>query len=111
MMIKNRIKELNISEKILYTLFLILLFSILGFSLFGLNKILFFLFSIEANLFLILIIKYILKKLGIKFNKFQKILTFVVILAIYSFYFISIIKRNFIYYWDYSCYYNLQLST
>lgn len=110
-MIKDKIKELDLSEKILYTCFGFLLFLIFLFGLVGLNKFLLFLLSLEANLFLVLIFRYIIKKKKIKFNKVQKRLIFIIVLVIYLFYFFSIIKRKFIYYWDYSTYYNLQMFT
>ncbi len=96
---------------ILYKLLLIELFLILLFGILKINKPLFITISIFANTFLITIIKEVSTLLNIKFNKYQKITIICSILLLYVFYFISIYKRNFIYYWDYSCYYNIQLST
>lgn len=107
----NKFKTLNNFEKILYSIFLLSIILIFIFGVLKINNILFILISLCLNIFLILIFNYIIKKNDIKFNKVQKILIFTSIICIYIFYFISILNRNFIYYWDYSCYYNIQLNT
>lgn len=71
----------------------------------------FLLLSILLNLFLIKAIKEILNILNIKFNKKEKTILLLVIGFSYLFYFISLVNRNFIYYWDYSCYYNIQMES
>lgn len=107
----KNIQKLNKVDKIIYILFVIILLTIFILGLFKINNILFLLLSILANFFLILIFKFIIKKLNINFSKKEKISIFISIIFIYLFYFISIVGRKFIYYWDYSCYYNIQLST
>lgn len=72
---------------------------------------LFLLCSIITNLFLILLIKLIYKKLMIKYTKLEKVFVVISILFVDIFYLYSIITRKFIYYWDYSCYYNIQNTT
>lgn len=104
-------KSLTKIDKIIYTLFIILLLLIPIFTILKLNTYIFLLLSIIANLFIIIIYKKIIQKFKIKFTKFQKIAILLAILLIYIFYFISLINRKFIYYWDYSCYYNIQLKT
>ena len=110
-MINDKFRNLKISEKVLYICFGVIFFLVLLFGLFRVNKFLLFLLSIEANLFLIFIFRYIIKKNNFKFDSFQKKLIFIMIGLIYLFYFFSIINRKFIYYWDYSTYYNLQMFT
>ncbi len=74
------------------------------------NNFTFLSLSVAANIFLIIIFRLVIKVLKITFNKKQKIIILLFIILIYGFYFISVLNRNFIYYWDYSCYYNLQIS-
>lgn len=76
--------------------------------LFKIKSIPLVLFSLCANIFIIGIIRMILKKL--KYNKKEKIIIITSVILLYLFYFISILGRKFIYYWDYSCYYNIQTS-
>lgn len=101
------IKKISKIDKIL---FCSLIFLTMLFIVFKVNSFVFFSISLCLNLFLILVIKEIKKILNINFSKLQKIVMLLCILFIYLFYFISIINRKFIYYWDYSCYYNLQIS-
>ncbi len=110
-MIKECLSKLKFFDRILGGCFVFLLFLIFLFGFLKLNDYLFFLLSLEANLFLIFIFRYILKKTNIKFNKIQKCMIFIGIFIFYLFYFFSIFKRKFIYYWDYSTYYNLQIFT
>ena len=104
-------KKLTKVDKSIYIGFIILLLFAPILALIKKNNYLLLLLSIIANLFLIIIYKNIIKKYEIKFTKFQKIFILLTIVALYIFYFISLINRNFIYYWDYSCYYNIQLKT
>lgn len=104
-------KALTKKDKIIYNLFIILLLLIPVFTILNMNKYMFLLLSILANLFIIIIYRRILQKYKISFNKLQKIAILLTILLIYIFYFVSLANRNFIYYWDYSCYYNIQLKT
>jgi hypothetical protein len=80
------------------------------FSLVKIKNLTFVSLSIAANIFLIALIKIIKDKLKIKWNKYEKISIIAIILVLYTFYFISILGRKFIYYWDFSCYYNLQIG-
>lgn len=107
----KNISKLSKIDKILYSSFILILLLTLILGLLNVNTLLLTLISILANFFLILIYKYIIKKLNTNFSKKEKICIFASISFIYIFYFISIIGRKFIYYWDYSCYYNIQLST
>lgn len=104
-------KKLIKQNKIIYIGFLILLLFVPILTFAEKNEYLLLLLSIISNLFLIIIYRNIIKKYEIKFTKIQKVIILLVILLIYIFYFISLINRNFIYYWDYSCYYNIQLKT
>ncbi len=70
----------------------------------------FVLFSIAANTFTITLIRMIIKNNKIKWNKTEKIWIITSILVLYLFYFISVLGRKFIYYWDYACYYHIQLG-
>lgn len=99
-----------IKKKFLYSIFIL---SVMLFFIFGLLKInnyIFFMASVSINIFLLLLIKQIIKKFKIKFNKKEIIILIIVTLSAYLFYIISIMTRKFIYYWDYSCYYNIQLK-
>ena len=80
------------------------------FSLVKIKNLTFVSLSIAANIFLIALIKIIKDKLKIKWNKYEKISIIAIILVLYTFYFISILGRKFIYYWDFYCYYNLQIG-
>mgnify|MGYP004502651447 FL=1 len=95
-------------ENTLYIISTFILVIVLLLSLINKTKYIFFLLSILSNLVLIIIFKEILKKLKIKFTKKEKIIILSTIILVYIFYIISVITRNFIYYWDYSCYYNIQ---
>ena len=101
------IKSISKIDKIL---FCSLIFLTMVFVLFKINSFVFPIISLCLNMFLIIIVKEIKKILNIKFSKLQKIVMLLCVIFIYLFYFISIINRKFIYYWDYSCYYNLQVG-
>ena len=101
------IKSMSKIDKIL---FCSMIFLTMVFSLFKINSFVFPIISLCLNMFLIIIVKEIKKILNIKFSKLQKIIILLCVIFIYLFYFISIINRKFIYYWDYSCYYNLQVG-
>lgn len=103
-------KRIEKKDKMLYfsLAFLIIIGLLCGLIKF--NSCTFLIFSLAANLFLITIIRLVLKTLKISFTKKQKILILISIGVVYAFYFISIFNRKFIYYWDFSCYYNLQTS-
>ena len=79
-------------------------------SIIKINNLSFVFFSLSANIFVITLIRMIMKILKIKWSKTEKIILIVSILVLYIFYFISILGRKFIYYWDFSCYYNLQIE-
>ena len=80
-------------------------------SLFGYNKITFFLVSVLVNTFIINILKETKRTLKIEFSKIELGIIFGVVLLGYLYYGLSLLTRNFIYYWDYSCYYNIQIET
>ena len=103
-------KKIEKSDKILYSSLGIFIIISLLCGLFKLNSYTFFFLSVAANIFLIIIFKLVKKVLNINFNKKQKIIMIISIFLIYLFYFISILNRKFIYYWDFSCYYNLQTA-
>ena len=84
---------------------------ILLLTLLKINNATFFLLSLFLNIMLIQGIKEIQKVLKIEFTLKQKIYIICAILAIYLFYSLSLLTRNFVYYWDYSCYYNIQLES
>ncbi len=101
------IKNISKTDKILFCL---LAFLTILFAVFKINSFVFPVISLCLNIFLIIIIKEIKKILNIRFSKLQKIVMILCIIIIYLFYFISVINRKFIYYWDFSCYYNLQIG-
>lgn len=103
-------KKIEKSDKILYSSLGIFIIISLLCGLFKLNSYTFFFLSVAANIFLIIIFKLVKRVLNINFNKKQKIIMLISIFLIYLFYFISILNRKFIYYWDFSCYYNLQTT-
>lgn len=107
----NYIKKLTKTDKILYSTFAIstILIMILCFvkpTMYSFTPI-----SALANFFLILIVREVLKVLKIKFTKKELITMIIAIIAVYIFYIISISNRQFIYFADFSCYYNIQLAT
>lgn len=104
-----KIKEYFKKNKLCFA-FVILIVIALITSVLNIKNISFVFVSLAANVFLIYILNIIRKTLKINFSKNEKIFISVVILLMYAFYFISVLNRNFIYYWDYSCYYNLQIA-
>lgn len=94
---------------IIINLFTLLLIIIL--NIFKVKSINFLLLSFILNLFILKIIKEVLNILNIKFTKKEKKLILLIIGFNYLFYFFSLVNRNFIYYWDYSCYYNIQIES
>lgn len=91
--------------------YVVLVVFTLFFALIKQNQISFFCISLFINVFLVHIIHLSKNVLKIKWTKKEKIIISIAILFIYLFYFISLISRNFIYYWDYACYYNIQIET
>ena len=81
------------------------------FSVIKKGELSFFLISLCINVFLVHIIHESKKVLKINWSKKEKIFISVAILSIYLFYLISLLTRNFIYYWDFACYYNIQIDT
>lgn len=96
-------------KKYLIVLFGLILIS-LFFSLIKLNNLILLTLSISANIFLLFIIKLVIEKFKIEFTKKEKIIILTEITIIILLYLYSILSRRFIYYWDFSCYYNLQLD-
>lgn len=104
-----KIKEYFKKNKLCYA-FVILIVIALITSVLNIKNISFVFVSLAANVFLIYILNLIINMLKIKFSKKDKIFIIISISLLYIFYFISVLTRNFIYYWDYSCYYNLQIG-
>ena len=102
---KSILKNKNIFS-IIFLLCLIIILSVLNIS-----NYIFLLTSILFHVVLILIIKDIIKRNNILFSKKEIIFLILLIFVIIIIYSISIFTRKFIYYWDFSCYYNLQLDT
>ncbi len=102
-------KNFNAKKEIIMLITLILL--TLVFSICKINNMIFPFISISLNIFLIIIYKQVKRMLNIDFSKMEKIIIIASIILIYMFYIISIYNRKFIYYWDFSCYYNLQTLT
>lgn len=98
------------NNKLILMLITLIILTLLS-SLLKLNYLIFPLISLCVNFFLIIILKSIFSILKLEFSKKEKIILIAFIIIIYIFYFISILNRKFIYYWDYSCYYNLQTLT
>ena len=104
---KDYLKE----NKKLHIIFFLSILLILLFSIFKINNLIFISCSIAVNIFLIEIIRYIRKKLDIKISTKEKIFLTITILLIITYYICSIFTRKFIYYWDFACYYNIQLQS
>ena len=107
----NYLKKLSKTDKIIYSVFWIVSIFVILITFLIPTKYSFSLVSIVVNFFLIIIIREVMKLLKVKFTRKQKIIIILTIVIIYIFYIFSIINRQFIYYWDYSCYYNIQLSS
>ncbi len=80
------------------------------FGIFKINNLTLLISSIFVNVFILFLLKLVLNLLDIKFTKKEKILIISLIILIYTFYIFNILTRKFIYYWDYSCYYNIQIN-
>lgn len=98
-------------NKIEHIIFFISLFLIIIFSLLKINSLIFLSCSITTNLFLIGIIKYIKEKLNIILSRKERLFFIGILIIIYIFYIYSVLTRKFIYYWDFSCYYDMQMQT
>ena len=104
-------KDLLERNKIFLIIYGTIISLIVLLSLFNYNIITFFLISVLVNTFIINIIKEIKIVLKIEFTKIDYFIIIGIILLGYLYYGISLLTRNFIYYWDYSCYYNIQIET
>lgn len=105
------LKNLTKLDKILYGTFISLTFIILLINLISPSIYSFAQISILANFFLILVFREVLKLLKVKFSKKELFMITIVILSMYAFYMISLSNRNFIYFSDFSCYYNITLTS
>lgn len=101
--------KLFLLDKIMYFVFIILMLILLHNFVYP-TTYSFALVGILFNLFLILIFIKIFRILEIKFTKKQLILILFVILMIYIYYLLDIMNRKFIYYSDFTCYYNITLN-
>lgn len=108
---KKYIENLTKKDKIIYSTFIVLTLLILCINFIFPTTYSFFLISILANSFLILVFKEVLKLLKIKFTTKEKIAIVIAILSMYAFYIISLSNRNFLYFADFSCYYNITLTS
>lgn len=104
-------KKIVLKKNVLY---IILGVFICLFFLFGILKqgtIAFLFASLSMNLFFIIILEYIYQTGKIKLNSKELTILLICIVTTYGFYTYSILDSNFIYYWDFSCYYNIQIGT
>lgn len=97
-------------ERIFMIVFFSLILLSLFFNIINLKQFIIYPISLSANLFLIFIIKLIIEKFKITYSKTELLFLIIEIIGIELFYIYSIKTRLFIYYWDYSCYYNIQLD-
>jgi len=104
----NKLKN---KKSIVHIIFFILLVLIILLQVSNHTKYIFFIFSLITNLLLITLYIKIIKKEKVTYSKKEIIISLLVIISIYLFYIISFINRKFIYYMDYSCYYNIQIET
>ena len=104
-----KIKEYFKKNKLCFAFVILIVIAFIT-SVLNIKNISFVFVSLAANVFLIYILNLIINMLKIKFSKKDKIFIIISISLLYIFYFISVLTRNFIYYWDYSCYYNLQIG-
>lgn len=102
---------LNKENKNYLIIFSVLIFLLIITSIFNIKNIPFLVISLFTNLFIIFTIRNTKRILKIDFSKKEKIVIICSIIILYLFYTISILSRKFIYYWDFSCYYNIQLTT
>lgn len=103
-------KKVLIDNIKLLMAFCILLIIGVVLCLFKIKNVPIVLFSAAANLFLIIIIRAIIKKFKIKWTKKEKIVIISSIVLLLLFYTISVLSRKFLYFWDYACYYDLQIK-
>lgn len=104
-------KEFLERNKIFLRIYGTIIILIVLLSLFRVNNTTFFLISIFVNTFIINVLFETKRVLKIDFSKIDLAIILGIILIGYLFYGISLLTRNFIYYWDYSCYYNIQIET
>ena len=104
-------KDFIKNNKLLLIIFSISIFLVLLFSILKLNSFIFISCSIAANIFLIGLIRYIRKKINIEITTKELLFLLLTSLLLLVFYTYSIYTSKFIYYWDFSCYYNIQLQT
>ena len=98
----------NLTYLIIFSVLLLLLFFT---SIFKIKNAPFLIVSLFINLFLVFTIVNVKRILKINFSNINKITIAIAIIILYLFYIIVILNRRFIYYWDFSCYYNIQLET
>ena len=104
-------KELLSHNKTFLKIYATIMGLVVLLSLFHFNKITFFLLSILVNTLIINVIIETKRLLKVKFSKTDYGIIIGMILIVYLFYELSILTRQFVYYWDYACYYNIQLDT
>ncbi len=107
----KEIKNLFENNKKFLIIELVFTIGLLIISLGNINSLIFLFISIMVNILFINILKETKRILKIDFTKKEKHAILISILLCFLFYFISLLTRKFIYYWDYSCYYNIQLTT
>ena len=107
----KEIKNLFEDNKKFLIIELVFTIGLLIISLGNINSLIFLFISIMVNILFINILKETKRILKIDFTKKEKYAILISILLCFLFYFISLLTRKFIYYWDYSCYYNIQLTT
>ena len=108
---KDYLKKLSKKDKIIYSTFTILTIIILLINFIYPNSYSFTSISFLANFFLIIIVREVLKLLKVKFTKKELIGMTIIIILMYLFYIISILNRQFLYFFDYACYYNIGLAS
>ena len=89
----------------------ILLGLILLLEIFQIHKFTFSLLSLLINIGLIHGVLEIIKVCKISFSKKEWMIIGSTILLIYLFYGLNLLERQFVYYWDYSSYYNMQMES
>ncbi|MBQ3306691.1 MAG: hypothetical protein IJG68_00700 [Bacilli bacterium] len=104
-------KKLYQNNKVFLRIYISLIILISFLEIIHFHKITFFLLSVTLNVLLINILVITKKTLKIKFSKIDYGIILGAILIVYLFYSISLMTRNFIYYWDYACYYKIQIDT
>ena len=104
-------KKLYQNNKSFIRMYIALIILISFLEIIHFHKITFFLFSVTLNVLLINILVITKRVLKIKLSKIDYGIIIGTILIVYLFYSISLMTRNFIYYWDYACYYKIQIDT